>query len=144
LKSEFAISDLSPLQHFLGISVHKTSDGFILSQAQYAIELLLRANMYTCNPYLTPADTKSKPSMMDGKPLDHPSEYWSLVGALQYLTLTRPDICFAVQQACLFIHVPTDQHMNLVKRILHYHNSNSKNFCRPHAHRNRAVLMEVS
>jgi hypothetical protein len=97
LQSEFAMNDLGPLQHFLGISVHKTSDGLILSQAQYAVELLSCANMSTCNPYLMPADTKSKPSIMDGKPLDHPSKYRSLAGALQYLTLARPDICFAVQ-----------------------------------------------
>jgi hypothetical protein len=76
--------------------------------------------MTECNPCLTPADTKSKPSITDGHPLDNPTEYRSLTGALQYLTLTRPDICFAIQQACLFMHSPTDRHLHLVKRILHY------------------------
>jgi hypothetical protein len=76
--------------------------------------------MTQCNSCLTPADTKSKPSITNGRPLDNTTEYRSLIGALQYLTLTRPDICFVVQQACLFMHSPTDQHLHLVKWILHY------------------------
>src|SRR5688572_25693111 len=43
-----------------------------------------------------------------------------MVGALQYLTLTRPDISYAVQQVCLHMHVPHDVHAALLKRILHY------------------------
>ena len=44
----------------------------------------------------------------------------SIVGALQYLTLTRPDLQYAVQQVCLHMHAPRDSHWTLVKRILHY------------------------
>jgi hypothetical protein len=65
-------------------------------------------------------ETKSKRSVLDGVLLDNPTEYRSLAGALQYLTLTRPHICFAVQQVCSFINAPTDVHMNLVKRVLRY------------------------
>jgi hypothetical protein len=42
------------------------------------------------------------------------------VGALQYLTFTRPDICFAVNRVCQFMHAPTDSHWAPVKRILRY------------------------
>jgi hypothetical protein len=120
LKSEFAMSDLGQLQHFLGISVQHTPDGLVLHQDQYAAELLSQANMSNCNTCLTPADTKSKPSISDGKPLANATEYRSLAGALQYLTLTRPDISYAAQQVCLFMHAPTEVHMNLIKRILRY------------------------
>jgi hypothetical protein len=75
--------------------------------------------MTHCNSCLMPADTKSKPSITDRHPLDNPIEYRSLTEALQYLTLTRPDICFAVQQACLFMH-STNRHLHLVKHILRY------------------------
>jgi hypothetical protein len=120
LCSEFAMTDLSPLQHFLGISVQHHKGGLILSQQQYASDLLDRAQMTNYNPCLTPVDTHSKPSTSDVKPLANPTKYRSQAGGLQYLTLARPDICFAVQQACLFMHAPTDIHMNLAKHILHY------------------------
>jgi hypothetical protein len=120
LRTEFSMSDLGPLQHFLGISVNRHSNGLFLSQEQYAADLLARANMANCNPCLTPAATTSKPSITDGNPMDNPTEYRSLAGALQYLTITRPDISFAVQQVCLFMHAPTDLHLNLIKRILRY------------------------
>jgi hypothetical protein len=58
--------------------------------------------MSNCNPCLTPIDTKTKHSIADGQPLPNPTIYRSLAGALQYLTLTRSDIIYAVQQACLF------------------------------------------
>lgn len=76
--------------------------------------------MADCNPCETPIDTKSKLSSSSGKPIPNPSLYRSLAGALQYLTLTRPDISYAVHQAFLFLHDPRDAHMNLVKRILRY------------------------
>jgi hypothetical protein len=120
LYSEFAMIDLGPLQHFLGISVQRDNGGLILSQQQYASDLLARAHMTNDNPCLTLVDTCSKPSTSDDKPLANPTEYHSLAGGLQYLTLTWPDICFAVQQACLFMHAPTDIHMNIVQRILRY------------------------
>jgi hypothetical protein len=76
--------------------------------------------MTNYNSCLTPADSKSKPSLSDGTLLENPMEYRSLAGALQYLTLTRPDICYVVQQVCSFMHAPTIVHMNLVKKILRY------------------------
>ncbi|XP_066358392.1 secreted RxLR effector protein 161-like [Miscanthus floridulus] len=55
-----------------------------------------------------------------GKDVADPSQYRSLVGALQYLTFTRPDIAYAVQQVCLYIHDPREPHLSALKRILRY------------------------
>jgi hypothetical protein len=44
----------------------------------------------------------------------------SIVGALQYLTCTRSDIAYAVQQVCLFMHDPREPHLGATKRILEY------------------------
>ena len=68
----------------------------------------------------TPIDTHSKMSSQAGHSYSDPSLYRSLAGALQYLTLTRPDISYAVQQVCLFMHDPREPHYNLIKRILRY------------------------
>jgi hypothetical protein len=112
LNREFAMTDLGDIHHFLGINVHRTPAGLFLSQQQYTLELLERANMLNCNPISTPLDTKSKLSAHDGRPVSNPTEYRSLAGALQYLTLTRPDLSHAVQHVCLFMHAPRDSHAN--------------------------------
>jgi hypothetical protein len=114
------MSDLGALHHFLGVNVHRTSHGLFLSQQQYALDILERANMSNCNTISTPVDTKCKLSATDGPPVADPSNYRSLAGALQYLTLTRPDLSHAVQQVCLFMHDPREAHLQLIKRILRY------------------------
>jgi hypothetical protein len=91
------MSDLGPLHHFLGVNVHRTSHGLFL---------LERANMLNCNPIATPIDTKCKLFGQDGHTISHPSLYRSPSGALQYLTLTRPDLFYAIQQAYLSMHYP--------------------------------------
>ncbi|XP_021719308.1 uncharacterized protein LOC110686983 [Chenopodium quinoa] len=59
-------------------------------------------------------------STQSGTPYSDPTTYRSLCGALQYLTFTRPDISYAVQQVCLFMHAPQVAHMNALKRIIRY------------------------
>jgi len=122
LSSEFAMTDLGALHHFLGIAVTRSSDGLFLSQRQYAVELLQRAGMAECHPTPTPVDTHAKLSATDGVLLSEKdaSEYRSLAGALQYLTLTRPDLAYAVQQVCLFMHAPREPHRALIQRILRF------------------------
>lgn len=102
LSSVLDISDLGRLHHFLGISVTYNDTGIFLSQQNYVADILHRASMTNCNPCLTPVDTKSKLADDDGPRVSDPSLYRSLAGVLQYLTFTRPDIAYAVQQVCLF------------------------------------------
>ena len=120
LHSEFAMTDLGDLHHFLGISVTRSSDGLFLSQRQYALDLLQWAGMAECHSTSTPVDARAKLSATEGSPVADPTEYRSLAGALQYLTLTRPDLAYAVQQVCLFMHDPREPHLVLVKHILRY------------------------
>ena len=120
LSKEFSMKDLGPLSYFLGISVTQHSHGLFLSQSKYAMEILERANMSSCNPSATPVDTGSKLSAASGPPLKDPTSYRSLARALEYLTFTRPDISYAVQQVCLFMHDPREPHMHALRRILRY------------------------
>nr|GEZ27776.1 hypothetical protein [Tanacetum cinerariifolium] len=98
LHSEFSLTDLGPLNYFLGISAHRTDSGMFISQTKYATEILERAHMLNCNPCNTPVDTDSKLGP-DGDPFEDPTLFCSLVGALQYLTFTRSDLSYVVQQA---------------------------------------------
>jgi hypothetical protein len=120
LHDAFKVKDMGPVHHFLGINVRRNSTGFFLSQAQYAEELLERAGMANCKAVPTPADTKPKTSATDGTLISDATTFRSLAGALQYLTIMRPDIAYAVQQVCLHMHAPRDVHLTMLKRILRY------------------------
>ncbi|GJZ80679.1 ribonuclease H-like domain-containing protein [Tanacetum coccineum] len=95
LHKEFDMTDLGALIYFLGISVTRDARGMFLSQKKYVIELLVCAHMSNCNAT-------------------------SLAGGLQYLTFTRPDISYAVQQICLYMHDPREPHLAPLKRVLRY------------------------
>lgn len=76
--------------------------------------------MSNCKPCTTPVDLKSKLAEDGGKPVKSATEYRSLAGALQYLTFTRPDISYAIQQVCLFMHDPRELHLQALKRVIRY------------------------
>ncbi|XP_071699434.1 uncharacterized mitochondrial protein AtMg00810-like [Rutidosis leptorrhynchoides] len=88
------MTDLGPLNYFLGISVTRDSSGMFLSQRKYATEVLECADMIGCKPCRTPVDTNAK-LKASGSPVSDPTLYRSLAGALQYLTFIRPDISYA-------------------------------------------------
>ncbi|XP_066383628.1 uncharacterized mitochondrial protein AtMg00810-like [Miscanthus floridulus] len=111
---------MGQVHHFLDISIHRNREGFFLSQGQYAEEILERAGMKNYKPITTPVDTRQKASVIDGKLIDDSTSYRSIVGALQYLTLTHLDIAYAMQQVCLHMHAPRDVHQTMLKRILRY------------------------
>ncbi|XP_026430975.1 uncharacterized protein LOC113328098 [Papaver somniferum] len=120
MKCEFAMTDLGALYQFKGITVTLSDSGLFLSQSSYAQDIIARASMANCNPVTTPVDTQPKLSTTSGPPLEDPTLYRSLDGDLQYLTFTRPDISYAVQQVCLFMHDPREIHMQAIKRNLRY------------------------
>jgi len=71
-------------------------------------------------PITSPMSSSTVLSAFIGDPMEDPSLYRSTVGSLQYLSLTRPDLGFAVNRVCQFMHRPTTLHWQAVKRILRY------------------------
>ncbi|XP_076906863.1 uncharacterized protein LOC143563131 [Bidens hawaiensis] len=120
LSGEFAMKDLGPLSYFLGVQVTRTGNKMFLSQQAYVKDIIHRAAMDSCKPVATPVDTQSKLSADAGPPHEDPVSFRSLAGALQYLTFTRPDISYAVQQICMHMHDPRQDHWNALKRIIRY------------------------
>ncbi|XP_050876752.1 uncharacterized mitochondrial protein AtMg00810-like [Lathyrus oleraceus] len=120
LASEFAMKDLGPLSYFLGIAVSRHTDDIFISQRTYASEIIECVGKESCKPSATPVDTKQKLSTSSDTSYEDPSLLWSLAGALQYLTFTRPDISYVIQQVCLHMHAPRTEHMFALKRILRY------------------------
>jgi len=84
------------------------------------MDILERAGMSDCKPCATPVVANPKLSADGGVPVADPTDFRSLAGALQYLTFTRPDIAYAVQQVCLHMHDPREPHLAALKRILRY------------------------
>ena len=122
LSAECALKDLGDLHFFLGIEVKKHKDGLHLSQEKYATDLVRKVGLQGCKPSFTPLSSSEKLSLTEGQLLNQEdsTKYRSLVGALQYLTLTRPDISFAVNKVCQFLHAPTTVHWTGAKHIARY------------------------
>jgi hypothetical protein len=120
LQREFAMKDLGPLHHFLGITAECQPQGLFLHQCQHAIDILERSDMFDYKPCSTPVDTQAKLSEDDRPPVADATSYQSLIDALQYLTFSTPDIAYAVQQVCLHMHTLREPHLTALKRILRY------------------------
>lgn len=76
--------------------------------------------MFECKSISTPIDANSKLFGDAGDKIANLTEYRNLAGALQYLTFTRPNITYAVQHICLFMHDPRLHHMQALRRIIRY------------------------
>lgn len=111
---------LGPLGFFLGIETHHSDTSLILNQSKYAFDLLRKFKMEGCKLASTPLIPGSHLSSNDGDPLPNPTTYRSMVGGLQYLTLTHPDISFVVNQVCQHMYSPRTTHLVAVKRILKF------------------------
>lgn len=94
----------------------------VLTQEWYAADILKCSGMDKSKPVDTPLSSLEKLNIEGGDklgPMDS-TRYRNLVGVLQYLTLTRPDISLAVNKVCQFLHAPTSIHWSVVKWILRY------------------------
>lgn len=120
LEGEFPMTDGGKLSYFLSVKADHNEGGIMLSQSHYAREIVLKAGMIELKPISTHVDVNSKLSSYAGDKILNPTEYRSLAGALQYLTFTRPDITYAVQQICLYMHDPQVQHMQALRIIIRY------------------------
>ena len=124
--------------YFLGVQITRTNTGLLMSQKGYIQDVLARSKMSDSKPISTPADPYTHLTR-DGDPFSDPKLYRQVVGSLQYATITRPDIAYAVNRVCQFMHTPTTLHWQAVKRILRYLNGTLEHCL--HFHPTKAVSL---
>ena len=98
----------------------RSSNGLILTQANYVNEILNDELMTDCKSVNTPMSASELLTLSDGTHLTDATRYRRVLGRLQYLSFTRPDIAYAVNKLSQFMQVPSDLHWKAVKRVLRY------------------------
>jgi hypothetical protein len=82
LQREFAMKDLGPLHHFLGITVERHRDGLFLYQCTYMLDIIKRATMTDYKPCTTPVDLQAQLAIDSGPLVQDASQFRSITGAL--------------------------------------------------------------
>ena len=103
---EFDCRDLGSLGFFLGMEISSNSGTLLLTQTRYAFDLLKKFNMENCSPCPTPLRPRVHLKHDEGELLPNATIYKSIVGGLQYLTLSQPDLAYAVNHVSQFLQQP--------------------------------------
>ncbi|GKD78887.1 retrovirus-related pol polyprotein from transposon TNT 1-94, partial [Tanacetum coccineum] len=115
---EFQMSMMGKLSFFLGLQISQSPRGIFLNQSKYALELIKKYGMETCEPADTPMVEKSKlDEDPQGKAVD-PTRYSRMIGTLMYLTASRPDIVFSVCMCARYQAKPTEKHLHALLQML--------------------------
>ncbi|KAH9726123.1 Disease resistance-like protein DSC1 [Citrus sinensis] len=117
---EFALKDLGDFNYFLGLEVTPSAARIHLSQTKYIGDLLKKAQMIGSKGCQTPMSLSDKLVKDRRATFENPSLYRSLIGSLQYITLTRPEIAFTVNKLSQFLAAPTVIHWQACRRLLRY------------------------
>ncbi|GJS16946.1 retrovirus-related pol polyprotein from transposon TNT 1-94, partial [Tanacetum coccineum] len=111
MKSRFEMSMMGEMTFFLGLQVNQSPRGIFINQSNYVLEILKKYGMESCDPVGTPMEIKDKLDLdQNGSPVDA-TKYRSMIGALMYLTSSRPDIVHATCLCARYQAKPTEKHL---------------------------------
>nr|CAD1837447.1 unnamed protein product [Ananas comosus var. bracteatus] len=113
LQTQFQTKDLGMLKYFLGIEVTRCKRGIFLSQRKYVLDLLAETEKLGAKPCSAPMAPNLQLTANDDELFEDPERYRRLVGKLNYLTVTRPDIAYSVSMLSQFMSSPTVTHWKL-------------------------------
>nr|GEY89610.1 retrovirus-related Pol polyprotein from transposon TNT 1-94 [Tanacetum cinerariifolium] len=120
MKSRFEMLMMGEMTFFFGLQVNQSPCGIFINQSKYVLEILKKYGMKSCDPVGTPMEIKDKLDQdQNGTPVDA-TKYRSMIGALMYLTFSRPDIVHATCLCTRYQAKPTKKYLNEVKRIFRY------------------------
>nr|GEU74706.1 retrovirus-related Pol polyprotein from transposon TNT 1-94 [Tanacetum cinerariifolium] len=122
MHSKFEMSMMGELKFFLGIQINQSPRDIFINQAKYAQEILINHGMTSCDSIGTLMATKHLDADLSGTPVDQ-TKYRTMVGALMYLTASRPNIMHATCYCARYQAKPTEKHLMTVKRIFCFSDS---------------------
>lgn len=120
LDDKFTIKDLHLAKFFLGVEITRDPKGTSLCQRKYILDILADVGMQGCKPAPTPLPHGVSLFAEDGVLLDTPDQFRRLIGRLLYLSMTRPDVTYAVQQLSQFVQAPRSSHWEAAMHVLRY------------------------
>ncbi|XP_019414584.1 PREDICTED: uncharacterized protein LOC109326349 [Lupinus angustifolius] len=120
LSLKFSLKYLGFPYYFLGIELIPTKQGLLLTQHGYIRDLLDKFNMAGAKPTYTPLATSTPLKLQDGSATADAKSFRSIIGALQYLTLSCLDLSFVINKLSQFMHKPTQTHLQQLKCVLKY------------------------
>ena len=106
LNNQFRIKDLGPLKFFLGVEVACSKAGISICQRKYSLDILEETGLLGAKPAKFPMEQNLKLSPTDGDLLKDPTYYRRIVGKQIYLTITRPEISYAISTLSQFMQQP--------------------------------------
>nr|GEY41290.1 hypothetical protein [Tanacetum cinerariifolium] len=119
MHNKFEMSMMGELKFFLGLQIHQSPRGIFINQAKYAQAILIKHGMTSCDIIGTLMATKHLDVDLSETPVDQ-TKYQSMVGALMYLTASRPDIVHATCYCARYQAKPTEKHLSAVQGIFRY------------------------
>ena len=120
LHEAFTIKDLGHARYFLGIEIARSHTGTFVNQRKYIMDILTDAGLTAAKPARFFVVKGLQLSTETGELLSSPKTYRRIVGRLLYLTLTRPDISYAVQHLSQFLQAPRQPHYEAAIHVLRY------------------------
>ena len=121
LNSKFSFKQLGSLDYFLGIEVKTVPDkSILLTQSKYIGDLLQKTCMTEAQSISSPMASSCKLTKIGSDLFSDPTLYRSVIGAFQYLIITRPELSHSVNKVCQFMANPLESHWVAAKRILRY------------------------
>ena len=120
MKNEFKMSMFGEIKFFVGLQVHQMKHGIYSTHSKYIKEILKTFGLEDSKPVSTPMVIVLKLSKNDDSTEVDQTLYRSMIGKLQYVVHSRPDIALVMGIVARFFANPRENHLMVVKRIIRY------------------------
>ena len=114
----FYIKDLGPLKCFLGSEVARNSQGLFMCQQKHALDIIDEYGLLGSKPDTSPMEVNHKLAMATKAPLPQATQYRQLTGRLIYLTITHPELSYAVHILSQFMQDPKENHLEAARKVI--------------------------